>query len=322
MPSPERFVTLFDSNFLPQGLALCQSLREHCPKSEPWVLCMDEDVERSLSRLEPDGIRTMALRDLEDARLLAVKADRNPREYCWTMTSFAFDAVFERCPEAARVTYLDADLFFFDLPSPLFEELEDAGASVLVTEHGYDPAYDKSKIVGRFCVQFLTMDRSERAAEVRRWWQERVVEWCYDRREPGRFGDQKYLDHWPELFGDRICVLSRKELALAPWNVRMESARSDGDLRPVFYHFHSFRIVTPWRARKRRGRLRHPRVRAGKLYQEYAAAVGCAESRMEAAGVSVPCFTLPKPPGWDPPRQLARKLLGRADVFIQTRGRT
>ena len=262
----------------------------------------------------------MALRDLEDTRLLAAKADRNPREYCWTMTSFAFDAVFERCPEAARVTYLDADLFFFDSPQPLFEELEKAGASILVTEHGYDPAYDKTEIVGRFCVQFLTMDRSPRAAEARRWWQERVLEWCYDRREPGRFGDQKYLDRWPGLFGDRICVLSRKELALAPWNVRMESARHNGDLRPVFYHFHSFRIVTPWRARSVEGGYAIPKS-ARKLYREYAAAVGCAESKMDAAGVPVPCFTIPRRKR-DAPRQLARKLLGRADVFIQTRGRT
>jgi hypothetical protein len=281
---------------------------------------MDEDVEHSLSALEPDGVRTIAPRELEDARLLAAKADRNAREYCWTLTSFAFDAVFERCPEAARVTYLDADLFFFDSPRPLFEELENAGASILVTEHGYDPAYDKSEIVGRFCVQFLTMDRSPRAAEVRRWWQERVLEWCYDRREPGRFGDQKYLDRWPELFGDRICVLSRKELALAPWNVRMESARHGGDPKPVFYHFHSFRIVTPWRARSVEGGYAIPRS-AMKLYREYAAAVGCAESRMEAASLPVPCLPVPGRRR-DTLRRLAKKMLGRADVFIMTRGLT
>jgi len=320
MPSPERFVTLLDSNFLPQGLALCQSLREHCPDSELWVLCMDERVERNLSALQPNGVRTMALRDLEDARLLAAKADRNLREYCWTLTAFAFDAVFERCPEAARVTYLDADLFFFNSPRPLFEELENAEASILVTEHGFDPAYDKSEIVGRFCVQFLTMDRSHRAAEVRRWWQERVLEWCYDRREPGRFGDQKYLDRWPELFGDCIRVLSQRELALAPWNVRMESARHRGDPSPVFYHFHSFRIVTPWQARSVEGGYAIPRS-AMKLYREYAAAVGGAESRMEAASLPVPCLTFPRG-RWDTPRQLARKLLGRADVFIRTRSRT
>lgn len=163
MPSPERFVTLFDYNFLPQGLALAESLAAVCPDAELWVLCMDEALERALARLAPPGLRPIPLREVEDSRLLAAKADRSAREYCWTATAFTFDAVFERCPDARRVTYLDADLFFFDSPRPIFGEFERSGAAVLVTEHGYDPVYDLSGIVGRFCVQFLTMDRSARA---------------------------------------------------------------------------------------------------------------------------------------------------------------
>jgi hypothetical protein len=74
---------------------------------------------------------------------------------------------------------------------------------------------------------------------VRKWWEERCIEWCFARVENGKFGDQRYLDDWPERFVDFVHVLNSKELALAPWNaVRFPRATA------VFYHFHGLRIVS------------------------------------------------------------------------------
>ena len=319
-PSPEQFVTLFDSTFLPQGLALASSLAEHCPHASLWVLCIDEEVLRSLASLKLANVRTIDVREIEDRKLLAAKTDRNAREYCWTLTAFSFDAVFARCPEAERVTYLDADLFFFDSVSPLLDELESSHASVLITEHNYDPRYDRSETVGRFCVQFLTMDKSNEAREVRSWWQDRVLEWCYDRYEPGRFGDQKYLDQWPDLFGDRVHVLERREAALAPWNVRMEALKSGGLLRPAFYHFHSFRLVDSRRARLVQGTYSLPRA-ARPLYSRYLEAIQRAVFQMKEAGIAVPLQPIPTRP-FPRARHLAKKVLGRGDLFVRLSGVT
>jgi hypothetical protein len=311
----EHFVTLFDSSFLPQGMALAGSLRAHFPDSLLWVIAMDQGVESSLERLRLPGVRVIPLRDIEDARLAVVKGGRTAREYCWTVTSFTFDAVFERCPQAPRVTYLDADLFFFASPLPLLRELEESGAAVLVTEHNFDPAYDKSGIVGRFCVQFLAVDRAERGRAVLRWWQERVLEWCFDRREPGRFGDQKYLDAWPGLFGKDVHVLRDVASALAPWNIRMETRKAAGMVKPVFYHFHSFRVTSSKRARSVEGGYSVPRS-ARWLYREYAGAVGRSLSRMEGAGVA---FTVDArhPSAIRALKHAAKLVLGRADGYVK-----
>jgi hypothetical protein len=311
----EHFVTLFDFNFLPQGLALYDSLRRWCADCELWILCLDERLETTLARLALPGLRIIPLRDLETERLLAAKANRSVREYCWTLTSFSFDAVFDRCPSAQRVTYLDADLFFFRSPAELLSLFEASGAAVLATEHGFDPEYDKSEIVGRFCVQYLTMDRSKRARELRSWWQDRVIEWCYDRREPGRFGDQKYLDQWPLLFGDRLFILNRHEWALAPWNVRMELRRAGGQADPVFYHFHSFRLVKPNLARTVEGGYAIPRA-ARRLYREYAAAVGAAIGYLAALGVEPPTLPLKKR-SFAVLRHVIKRLLARADAYAK-----
>ena len=80
------------------------------------------------------------------------------------------------------------------------------------------------------------------------WWQDRCLEWCYAREEGGKFGDQKYLDEWPELFRDEVHVLRQTEKTLAPWNVA-HTSRIYGAVAPVFFHFHSLKVYKPNKVR-------------------------------------------------------------------------
>lgn len=244
----EHFVTLFDNNFLPLGLCLHRSLIAHGQPFQLWILCMDDLVERHLRKLALPHVRLIPLRDVEDSRLLAVKPLRSRGEYCWTITPFTPQFVFERDPQVARVTYVDADLFFFCHPRPLLDEFGHSGKHVLITEHAYDPRYEKSgraRRGGRFCVQFITFLRTGQAAKVLHWWQKRCLEWCFNRVEDGKFGDQKYLDQWPALFEQEVHILQQKEKTLAPWNVRYFEQLGSGRVAPVFYHFHGLRLISP-----------------------------------------------------------------------------
>lgn len=245
----EHYCTLFDSHFLPSGLALLESLERHAKDFHLWVLCMDKVVEDALVRLGSANVSVIPLSDVETSELLAVKKDRTIAEYCWTWTPYIFSVVFQRATSADRVTYLDADLFFFDTPEKLFAELEESGKGVLITRHTFDPRYDTASLHGEFCVQFLIFNRSQGAQNVLRWWQNRCLEWCYALPEPSRFGDQKYLDCWPERFGDVVHVLQRTDRTLAPWNVKLFSRLSPSrKVAPVFFHFHGFRIISSERA--------------------------------------------------------------------------
>lgn len=235
----EHYVTLFDFAFLPYALALHASLVKHGGDFHLWAVCLDDDAVTALGRLTLPGVSVIPLAEVEalDARLPATKSSRSRAEYCWTMTPFVFDAAFRRAPDAARVTYIDVDVALFGDPSVLFQEMADAGKQVLITEHAFAPRYAHlERRSGRFCVQFLTMTRAEPATAVRRWWQERCLEWCFDRYEPGRFGDQMYLDQWPALFPEAIHILRLKEAAQAPWN-RDRFA----DYDPILFHFQGFR---------------------------------------------------------------------------------
>jgi hypothetical protein len=244
-PKIEHFCTLFDHKFLPMGMSLHQSLMTHAKFFHLWIICMDELVEEQLKLLALPQVSLIPLQAIETPELLAVKAKRSRGEYCWTMTPFTFTAVFNRQPDIERVTYLDADLYFFRNPQILLNEFDESGRDVLITEHGYAPEYDQTLFAGRFCVQFLTVKNNENGLNIISWWQKKCLEWCYGKLEDGKFGDQKYLDTCIVLFFDKIWISQQKENILAPWNINCFSKYLGGKLNPVFYHFHGLRIVSP-----------------------------------------------------------------------------
>jgi hypothetical protein len=233
----EHFVTLFDLLFLPQGLALHVSMERHAGNYTLWILCMDDEVHEILSLMKLPNVQLLQLSLVETKELKRVKPERTVGEYCWTVTPFAPKFVFKADISVKKVTYLDADLWFRKSPAPIFQEFDNSGKDVLITDHAYSPEYDLSEKSGQYCVQFTTFTR-EGGETVRKWWEERCIEWCFDRFENGKFGDQKYLDDWPERFPEQVHVLSNQGWTLAPWNAN-RFPYSNG----VFWHFHELRLT-------------------------------------------------------------------------------
>lgn len=280
------FATMFDHKYLPYGLCLYRSLEKNCMDFLLWVVCLDSLVFEQLNTLQLQHIRLISLSEIENDRLLSVKKERSWKEYCWTMTPFVCEAVFDRDHDIEQVSYVDSDVFFFSDPSLLYTEFSSSGKDVLITEHAFDPVYAVSESFGKFCVQFLIFKRSAKGLEVMRWWQDRVIEWCYARVEDGKMGDQKYLDSFPELFPDAVHILTQKEKTLAPWNVRYYEKKLRGELRPVFYHFHQFRIVG-----RNKAVLcsKHRILRGGmKLYEKYITCIREQRRLIETAGFEFP----------------------------------
>lgn len=242
------FCTLFDSNYLTRGLALYASLRQTGEAFTLYIFCFDNLTKQILEKLALPHVILITLDEFETVDLLRVKESRSGAEYCWTCTSqvirysldtFALD----------QITYLDADLYFFQKPSLLLDEFNSTGASVLITEHRYAPRYDQALKAGIYCVQFITFNADERGRRVLQWWQERCLEWCYARYEEGKFGDQKYLDDWTSRF-DGVHVLQHLGGGVAPWNIERYDLQntalglSVNGIPLVFYHYHQYKIYS------------------------------------------------------------------------------
>jgi hypothetical protein len=276
----EHYVTLFDSLFLPQGLALHMSMERHVKGYTLWILCVDDEAHTVLTKLQLPNVRLLQLSKLETQELLCVKPNRSKGEYCWTLTPFAPRFVFEADPVVERVTYLDADLWFRKHPKPIFDEFNASGKQVLITDHAYAPEYDQSATSGQYCVQFMTFTRHG-GEQVRKWWEERCIEWCYARFEDGKFGDQKYLDDWPSIFADYVHVLETKEVLLAPWNANRFPYSG-----AIIWHFQELRILNSNFVMLYKG-YEIPVATKKEVYEKYLRDILLATRIMNDSGVSI-----------------------------------
>jgi len=247
----QHFCTYFDINYLSRGLALYTSLREHSGPFALHVLCMDEAAFTSISELGLPGLIPIALSDLEraDPGLLEAKSNRSRIEYYFTCTAALPLYIMRQRQDAKLVTYLDADLFFFASPDPLFDEL--GTGSVAIVGHRFPPSLKDREKYGLYNVGWLSFRRDSYGLACLEWWRARCIEWCYDRVEEGRFADQKYLDDWPTRFPG-VVTLSHPGANLAPWNIEnhslsFDSSRMMVDGKPlIFFHFHGLKQIGRW----------------------------------------------------------------------------
>uniref|UniRef100_A0A832G7Z7 Glycosyl transferase n=1 Tax=Ignavibacterium album TaxID=591197 RepID=A0A832G7Z7_9BACT len=240
------FCTLFDSNYLSRGIALYRSLEKHCGNFHLFIFAFDNRTFQLLKKLNLSKATIISLTEFEDEKLLEVKPTRSIAEYCWTSTSATILYVLENF-DVDNCTYVDADVFFYSSPKPIFDELGDK--SILITEHRYSPQYNKELKAGKYCVQFVTFKKDENGLKALRWWRDRCLEWCYARYEDGKFGDQLYLDDWTERF-EGVHVMKNLGGGLAAWNVQQYDFKVVNDkifgiekstgkeFEVIFYHFH------------------------------------------------------------------------------------
>ncbi len=242
------FCTYFDINYLDRGIALYRSLEKHVPKFTLLILCMDGHVEKVLSELNLCNVKIIPIKELEsyDRALMAVKPTRSRIEYYFTCTPSLPLHILKSGMGIDLITYLDADLFFFNNPEPLFQEMD--SSSIAIISHRFPSRLKHFEEHGVFNVGWLSFRNDFLGLRCLEWWRERCLEWCYDRVENGKFADQKYLDDWPQRFeGTRI--VGNLGANVAPWNLAdSEFSYQNGKIsingnELIFFHFHGLKRV-------------------------------------------------------------------------------
>jgi len=245
------YCTYFDRNYLVKALALVTSLNEH--EKSPFrifAICLDEVTLLLLQQQPPLNVIPISISDIEqnDLPLLTARSNRTIVEYYWTLTPTIILRVLEQVPSGECVTYLDADLFFFSTPQPIFDEFQTD--SVLIHGHNFSPAQQYLEVHGKYNVGLLCFRHDPQGLEVLKNWREQCNAWCYDRREEGKYGDQLYLDEWPAKF-EGIHVLQHPGAGVAPWNHEQYVFSEESDGTPhinnqplIFYHFHALSMIS------------------------------------------------------------------------------
>ena len=241
------FCTLFDKNYLYRGLVLYFSLKKNIGSFHLWILCMDDETYHILQGLHLSSVELIESKNFEDKALQNVKDGRTAEEYCWTCTPSLPLYILRLFPKLDNIGYLDADLFFFSDPQPIYTEW--GKDSILIIPHNFPPFLKYKELTsGKFNVSMVLFKKDTDSLECLRWWREKCIEWCYRKFDHGRLGDQLYLNSWPDNFKG-VHVLNYKGGGVGPWNIMNYRIRQKGkDIfvdndKLIFYHFHGLRML-------------------------------------------------------------------------------
>ena len=241
------FCTLYNSNYAAKGLAMYWSLKRVCPDFNLYVFAFDDVLAAVLKKMALANMTVITLTEFEDEELLRVKPTRTPGEYCWTCSSCTVYYCLTHF-NIDHCTYIDSDLYFYSNPQVLIDEM--GNDDVLITSHRYSPQYQSEEKAGKYCIQFMTFKNTPNGMHILNWWRNACLDWCYNRYEDGKFGDQKYLDDWPTRF-QGVHELEHLGGGVAPWNMQqytfakqnkqyIGTETNTGDtFSLVFFHFHA-----------------------------------------------------------------------------------
>ncbi|THD60804.1 hypothetical protein, partial [Phenylobacterium sp.] len=151
---------------------------------------------------------------------------------------------------ADAVIYLDPDTALFGSLEPLETWLEES--DILLTPHLVDPNVTAEAIAdndlsasrtGIFNLGFVAIRTTGEGARFAKWWNDRLLDWCYDDMPSGLFVDQRWCDHVPALF-NHVKVVRDPGYNVASWNLstRTLEVQKDGQVTvngaPLrFWHF-------------------------------------------------------------------------------------
>jgi len=151
---------------------------------------------------------------------------------------------------ADAVIYLDPDTALFASLSPLEDWLE--SHDILLTPHLVDPNDEPAAIwdndlsasrTGIFNLGFVAIRTRGEGARFAKWWNDRLLDYCYDDMPNGMFVDQRWCDHAPALF-DRLKVVRDPGYNVASWNLskRVLAVEKSGEItvnghQLRFWHF-------------------------------------------------------------------------------------
>ena len=248
------FCTLFNSKYLDKGITLYNSLKNVCKDFKLYIFALDSITYNVLLDLKLENVVAISMEEFENTELLKVKKERSAAEYCWTCTPSTISYVFETYHEKI-CTYIDADMYFYSDPEPIFDEMQSNNNSIIIIGHRFPKRIEekKNKIHGKYCVEFNTFVNNDIGNKCLEWWKKSCINKChYSKKVNECVGDQTYLEEFEARFSG-VQVSSIIGAGVAPWNVRNYSFfEKDGRIvlkeqsnvcQMIFYHFQNIRYM-------------------------------------------------------------------------------
>jgi hypothetical protein len=239
----------FTFSYLNRARVLFQTLRRFHPNWELVALITDEPPEGfAFDPAREPFDRVVWAQDLGIPDFETWLFKHDVVEVC---TAVKGPFIHQACASGAdAVIYLDPDTALLASLEPLERWLEKD--EILLTPHLVDPNDEPTAIqdndlsasrTGIFNLGFVAIRTRGEGARFAKWWNDRLLSYCYDDMANGLFVDQRWCDHVPALF-DKVRVVRDPGYNVASWNLSRRTLAVEKDGRVTvngqtlrFWHF-------------------------------------------------------------------------------------
>ncbi|MCA1322112.1 glycosyl transferase [Bacillus tianshenii] len=275
-------------------LAMYDSLIRNSSSFKLWVCCMDNQAFETLKKLNHEHMVLFFVEQMEDQTLSELRKQRKVNEYCWTLKAPLCHHLLTTY-NLESILYCDGDIYFFSDPKEIFDEW--GSASIYLCPQR-DAEWVEKKY-GKYQAGLIGFRNDQIGLESLNWWRKRCEEWCFATPDENRFGDQKYLDKFPQIYSN-VKISKHLGINAAPWNTVYNNnysiQESNGEVyiendRLVAYHFACLSIFNDtefdlWSLDK----LKLSRAIKKFIYEPYIIKIGELINGLKNSGVNAEAF--------------------------------
>lgn len=240
-------VTLFDKNYAMRAIAFYDALVK-LGQYKFWFLCLDNETKKMMRNLKLPNVVFMTMEELDDQELLNTENNRSRAEFIFTSKSAWIYHVINNITEGEAIIFDDCDLFYFSSPDELLLNMEKNHCSIGIVPHRFPKSKEyMNEKVGKFNAGLLYLISDKNSKLCISEWRKQCIDWCYLKYEKDRFGDQLYMNKWPEKYHG-VYEIKDKGVNLGSWSIydfkitQKNKVFYIDENRLICYHFHRIKF--------------------------------------------------------------------------------
>lgn len=228
---------------------MIKSVNEHSTLPINWtVLALSNNAADKVREFFGAEVQVILIENLNSEIVIELRNIRPYREFCWSLAAILLEYASRSSNKEDIVAYVDSDCYFFgDVADILFQLKSDDG--IVIHKHNYFAEIKElEKTNGIFNVGLVAGVNGPEFKTCMARWATQVIDFCGVDAAKGIYGDQTYLNEWPQLYKTLI-ILQGLGAGLAPWNVGNKPIRIEENYlyfmrdTVIFYHFHALKII-------------------------------------------------------------------------------
>jgi hypothetical protein len=194
-------------------------------------------ISSTLSVIELDQVK------VKFPELNQIESGRSRLEFIYALSPFVVNYFFDD-DSVSSVTYLDADLYFYDRVGELTEQAK--SFDVAIVGHRFSTEMSHLAVHGKFNVGLVQFNQTSGGRRVLHYWMKSCENSTSTNVTSDVFGDQKYLDNFSNY--GKVKVFEGLGVNAAPWNCNQIEITEQGTYSVTsneslyFYHFSGLKI--------------------------------------------------------------------------------